>query len=1454
MDDTTEVKMQAIKTLKSETEDFVPEQKKSFWSSEQDRQFHAAEERVGEINAFLHDTSLQLSDKKRATLLTIRGREKSQMLLNADKFMGDSSSMQAVKKSITLVEQLLSEKTASGGEITVERLKEVEQAYEEALDLCHTYIEKHNPWTSTGKERKRMVESAHRRLLKEMGEITLAKSLISGNRPETAQLKSAESIRRLLVQAKVYRMFKQEDASAVVPETVEVTTETEKQLKELTGEAADMTRLLMLKKLPSDLALSDGEEGVALAKKLHAALLQIPAGKEHVEYLRLTDGLICLRQTREGRLFVEKGETKLPLPYDARMIRESFELNMVENEAAFGQKTTDRIMANIRDVNISELDAGGVQTLRNLCVHMLANRLGKAASFFNNVPTFQIRGMVLSLLDNQDTAAGVQALVELVEHNTVQQINGEEILELHEKAYKDLAAQTAMRQKVVRTDLAAAGEQAASGGWQVNEAKLRDFICDLIYSGDTWKQDATLTNPGERILRVFEDNADTLAILAHNPALLSSVAAKMPFSDDEMKDNFVGALQGMLQMPGFSFAAAIPGDDALAVVFRQGLEVEAVREQIKAFAPEIERMAESMAEGIQASMIESANQMFSSGTDQAQQTGQQQTGQQQIGQQQTEEQTEQLTVAEGNARLNKIMEEAACGDQGQGKFIRLILSRYFAGVSAVDKRSMIASALRAKTAIRPDMTEDEKASVFLGGLLKGAGPLLQKILQGLPEASIPEGLKDALKDMKGNLAPIPEEIVNAQLLGMVERSKGRVTKIEVMTALGAASVGQAFLCKMYGPGLDPNGKEIVVKLLRPDVRNRMMREKELILQCAEDTDAGMRATYEGQLLRIEEELDLTIEAANVERGKIYDEAFNKERSSDSVSSMKLNRLIEPTQNAMVLERAPGKTVDKVIGELKALHAEILTKVAKLQDGQPELDGNGVISMDFSKMTLSDAVAYRTRLIDEINRAQEEARHLETLSKKWVQEGIFGKGFYHGDLHAGNIMIDERQATIIDFGNATQLDEVQQGYVTRMMMAASVGDAVEFRDCFQMLLRKTSQEKYLEKKEELTRKIEYIFSLGDSHSSGSRIGAVLMEAQKLGLELPPAIYNFSQCQLRLQNTVDEMNEQIKRLKELLRGMGNSVLQAGAEYDFLRSEAVLGDESLSKTTTAKRPYLMRTVPRTFEMIRKKLGELKADRNVVREFDEVFVNGIPTNERTREKKKRVNEYIDLYMTIKKSRDEISSQEKRLAKDKKAGKDTTELEAQIAKNRADLAQLEARVSDEALRDEIARDLADIQGEWIMDRNVQEGDPTPEKRVADALAQYETRLETDLRNKDKLEAIEAGLAGWFVSQALSGEKLRTAFDAIKGAHDAGTATKETLDGLIPAFLDAYRLCVYEQVSGISTTFSSMKMEEANDEKQHDFLDIMGDVINQNVDAMLSRLGFFKAMRYGRALDSELDS
>ena len=878
-----------------------------------------------------------------------------------------------------------------------------------------------------------------------------------------------------------------------------------------------------------------------------------------------------------------------------------------------------------------------------------------------------------------------------------------------------------------------------------------------------------------------------------------------------------------------------------------------------------------------------------------------------------------LRMRESKKKLNSIMQDEVKGSTGQGLFIKNVLQNYFSNdkekVPVMDQRAMLASALRNVKPMQKlpeDATDKQKEDAqkaamghFMSGFLKGAGPLLQKMLQGMPEGAMPEELRDVLKDMKSNLAPIPDRIVRAHLKNMIDRSNKRITKIEVTRALGAASVGQAFLCKMYGPGMPEDGQDVVVKLLRPNVRNRMLREKKIMLQCAKLTDimmsqkegnkenntdimGGMEATYRGQLARIEEELDLTIEARNVQKGTVYDEGFT------TVQAMKVNNVVEPTANSLVIERAPGTTVDKYLEETSEKQKAILKPFYVLNDKgeiQKEADGKA----DQLKLTganIHQFASSREQLTQMLEQMQKRQKYLLQLTDLWVREGVYGSGFYHGDLHAGNIMVDDSGLTVIDFGNVTKLSPEQQKAVTRLMMAATVRDVEVFRHCFHELLENTPEDKYQEKRAALTKVFEDVLRLGDASSIGQRIAAALMKAQSLGIELPPAVHNFSQCQIRLQNTVDYMNfrifdvqkaiERIDRLKiednqakDVYQAMHNEIcITTQDELQKTLSNHQTPDETLIANAYQKKKqiFIYDTKDKVLEKLRK---TEKKDRE---SFDKYFAD-------EKDILKRVSDLENYFVNLKTEIDPSIYEQIRqsmvdpmkvfwknvwngvvpLDKREQAlaiGKELEECVLHIFDEGTEqrLQVLFEQIKDMGKYREYAATMQRIK--TIRDaQDDPKTDPKELEKMENALceeveqreykavlnqfefANFRDALQSD--SQDVRAAMDVNMQNWFADTANLGAELKEAYEAYRAAEaEHAQDTEQKLDAL----MNVYHRAVISRMSQMENLFRS---KEVNMKEPDDFLDAMGGVISENVKSSLSRIGRIRGIKYQKKMDKE---
>ena len=908
-----------------------------------------------------------------------------------------------------------------------------------------------------------------------------------------------------------------------------------------------------------------------------------------------------------------------------------------------------------------------------------------------------------------------------------------------------------------------------------------------------------------------------------------------------------------------------------------------------------------------------------------------------------------LRLEQGNERLGKLVKESiTSGESGQGLFIKTVFENYFSGVDVMDQRSMLASMIRNAKPVRKlkdvdaegldenelksreaynDKVKAESMGNYIGGLMKGAGPLFQKMMQGLPTEGLPEELQSAVTDMKSRLAPIPEEIVEAQLFSMVQRSHNQIKEIRMVKPLGAASVGQTFLCRITLA--DGKVEETAIKLLKPDVTNRMMREKDLMLQCARISDiksrnkenekrrannqpllpeigenekGGMQVTYEGQLERIEEELDLTVEARNVELGKIYDQATTEEEKR--VTSMKLNSLVAPTTTSMVLEKAPGETIDnlmdRVNAEIKSLHEVYrrtnlpgmteeqirqnnqfikmkklyYSNVMQIQDHR-KLDEN---SEEFIKMDPSYVEEKLMKLLGEL---KQKKSYLDTFIKKWTEDGLFKEGFYHGDPHAGNIMVSDEKLTVIDFGNCTKLKEDQQYHVTRMMAAATTGDMELFRSGLHALLRPEFEQLYQQKRDELGAEIKKIFSLGDFRSAGARIMASLLKAQELGLEVPSSVYNFSQGQMRLQNAIASMNEAIGNAENAIKQCTQTSGDAN-QIDY--SEEERGNLAGSMTGDEETSSYLKDLSNKYQVERIKLFNKSEDIKTFTEehFDVLKEHFISSVRKDYGKLKDIEQSLGLLLDTKKN----------LPPEADAGqlydsamttcfKDCEKYIDEGMKARIKeglLSEGDDRVWMDAVTEELKGKFASVKNaldsfdrlDAIREANTRKnkGEWKPSERekaqfneANETFSQAYTPLHVELQentkeyalmfarlsNPNRISTMKKYVDQIFIRHPEGKEQFMEAYQPFLKA--AEEKLNETDPQAFQTIKENLRKAYHELMLQRVTEKSKIIKAAAEGEKT-DFLDVMGDVLEEQVTKLLSRMGY-RAIGMRRNLEKQ---
>jgi len=454
------------------------------------------------------------------------------------------------------------------------------------------------------------------------------------------------------------------------------------------------------------------------------------------------------------------------------------------------------------------------------------------------------------------------------------------------------------------------------------------------------------------------------------------------------------------------------------------------------------------------------------------------------------------------------------GETKEGQFFARVMNNYLTKAPISEKRAMMASALRlAPGGAQPD--------VKFGALLKGAGPVFQKILQGVSEGEIPPGLRGVFKDMKSNLAPIPKKAVNAMLRKLVADSKGSIGSIEVKDTLGSASVGQAFLCTVRFS--DGSAKDCVVKMLKPDVQNRFSRERPILEEMAREVDDNqeglMFKRLTARLETIQEELNFEAEVQNLRDG---DAAYNDVNSTHkTISSNKSLDGVNSEMNYLALELVEGDPVDKFLSQ------KVDGEVDRILTGTVH---KGPLYLSDNMDAYVDRRESLAKVLADLGKCQNQ---LMELAKLWFDTAVFGSGYFHGDLHAGNIMIgpNRNKATVIDFGNAMKIDETDRKSLEKLVCDAAARDVNAFLAAYGEIVPTGQKADFNGRKNEFSESIAEVFAKGELNDTGTRLAIALDMFERAGFSAPKSIYNFIQSQMRLQNAIDDVGLKIRQVAGL-----------------------------------------------------------------------------------------------------------------------------------------------------------------------------------------------------------------------------------------------------------------------------------------------------------------------------------
>lgn len=298
-------------------------------------------------------------------------------------------------------------------------------------------------------------------------------------------------------------------------------------------------------------------------------------------------------------------------------------------------------------------------------------------------------------------------------------------------------------------------------------------------------------------------------------------------------------------------------------------------------------------------------------------------------------------------------------------------------------RQSTSSRSRARHVTRPEhirLAIEELGPTFikLGQILSTRGDLL------------PAPYLNELAKLQDGVPPMPSEEVRKT----VEEELGRPI-VEAFASfdilpLASASIGQAHAATLH------DGTEVVVKLRRPGVVERVEEDLRILMDLASSAERRWVIARQFDLLAIaqefaqtlREELDYLHEGRNVER-------FAANFVNDP--SVHIPRVYWDTTTARVL------TLERVKG-----------------------------------IKISDVEAIEAQGLDRSEVADRATRILLAM--------ILEYGFFHADPHPGNVFVEsDGRIALIDFGMTGELDTAAQGILLRLLLSISRQDAGQLAD-------------------------------------------------------------------------------------------------------------------------------------------------------------------------------------------------------------------------------------------------------------------------------------------------------------------------------------------------------------------------------------------------------------------------
>lgn len=336
--------------------------------------------------------------------------------------------------------------------------------------------------------------------------------------------------------------------------------------------------------------------------------------------------------------------------------------------------------------------------------------------------------------------------------------------------------------------------------------------------------------------------------------------------------------------------------------------------------------------------------------------------------------------------------------------LRILFDQYYALQPLSTKKYIISEMLGRKM----NLSENEKFEV----MVQNSGPQFQKLLQVIiRQNGIPEKLKANFKALEDSAKAVPWWQVEKLLQN--EKDNFKFTYFE-RKPIGVGTMAQVHRAKMT---INGHRQDVVVRFLKPNIEHRVNEDHTILTKVAAqvDNDPEYRRLNGPMMSPLMDDISKTVR-----------------EELDMKATMDRQIQAKTTYDKMVLLKTPNFKSDVQFYVPKIFGAE---KKSQLM---------------IQELVIGRSLDKEARFYSEIAPDLKKAV-IEEVAKLWINEVIFGSGFYHSDLHQGNFLVQvtepKVQVTLLDFGMGGTIDKKAQQQLLLLGVALQVQKADLITDVY-----------------------------------------------------------------------------------------------------------------------------------------------------------------------------------------------------------------------------------------------------------------------------------------------------------------------------------------------------------------------------------------------------------------------